>query len=157
MLAACNSSDVPSLPVPDPTPTNTARPLATTIGYHYTGGFAGFRKEMTIAPGGVATLHDKGKIVGELRLPSQRLADLVKQFEDADFYNLKENYEDKDNIISDDTYATLTFTQGARTKSVTVAMAGGSDLAPRRLMDLISELAKLAGEIEKSATPTSQP
>lgn len=154
MLNACSSSDVPSQPVPDPTPTNTATPLASTIGYHYTGGIAGLRKEMTIAPGGITTLYDRGKIAGTLKLSPERMANLVRLFEEADFYNLKENYEDKDYIIADDTYSTLTLTQGDRTKSVTVAMARGSDLAPMELMEIVSELSKMAWEIEKSATPS---
>ncbi len=117
------------------------------------GGIAAFRKEMAIAPGGFATLSDRGKAVGTLRLSPDRIADLLKRFEEVDFYNLKESYEDKAHIIADDTYSTITLTQGERTKSVTVAMARSSELAPQRLMEIISELASIAGEIEKNAAP----
>lgn len=154
LLAACNSSDMPTLPVPDPTPTNTASPLASTIGYQYAGGIAGFQKEMTIAPGGFTTLLDRGKAVGTLRLPPDRTANLLRLFEEADFYNLEEHYENKDRIVADDTYTTLSLTQGDRAKEVTVAMVGGAEMAPRPLLDLISEVAKVRYEIEQSVTPT---
>ena len=148
LLAACGA------PVPPaPTPTSTPPLINVTIEYLY-GGSWGFWREMTITSNGAASLNDGVKAVGTLKLPPDRITDLLRLFEEADFYNLKENYEDKDHIISDDNYSTLTLTQGDRTKSVTVAMARGSDLAPKALMDLIVELQKTAEEIEKSATPS---
>ena len=154
MFSACNSPGLPSAPVPSQPTMTPAAPLSATIVYEYSGGIAGFRKQLTIAAGGGVTLQDRGRVVGTMQLPKERLSSLVKQFEAVDFYNLKEKYEDEAHMVADDTYSTLTFTQGGRTKTVTVAMVGGSDLAPRGLMEVISELAQIVSEIEKSATPS---
>lgn len=153
LLGACGS-----LPAPSPTPTNTALPLTSTIHYRYSGGIAGFSKEMTITPDGIATLTDRGKLVGTLRLTSARMTELITHFADADFYNLENRYEDKDHPVADDIYVTLGIQQGSRGKEVTFSTARGQDLAPKALLDLASEVTGIASEIEGSAaTPTSSP
>jgi hypothetical protein len=156
-LVACDAGAPVLQPSATPTQAESTPPPSTDtrIFYQYTGGIAGFRKELVIGPNGKARLADKDVQVGRIELGKERYAQLIKQFEDARFFNLLDRYEKSDMVVDDDIYLTISFSQGDRTKSVTVAQLSGQEITPQPLKDLIAELDKIVSEVEASApTPT---
>ncbi len=153
LLAACDAGAPAVQPTATSTQTEASPPPATNtmISYQYTGGIAGFRKELVIGPNGKARLNDRGVEVGRIELGKDRHAQLIKRFEDIRFFDLQERFEKSDVVVSDDIYVTISLTQGERTKSVTVAQIAGQEVTPQPLKDLIAELDKIVSEVEASA------
>lgn len=71
----------------------------------------------------------------------------MQQVTTADFFNLKDSY-DKGGV-TDDVIYNITLQQGTRTTTVKVAQAGGKDIAPKPLLDLITQLNTIQGTLEK--------
>jgi len=155
LLAACDATAPAVQPTAIPTQTPNPPPPAsdTRIFYQYTGGIAGFNKELVIGPNGNARLSNKDGHVGRLNLGRARHAQLIKLFDDARFFDLQERYEKNDRIVSDDIYLTIIFSQDNRNKTVTIAQIGGQEVTPQPLKDLIAELDKIVSEVEVTATP----
>ena len=155
-LAACDATAPAVQPTAIPTQTQPppSPPTDTRIFYQYTGGIAGFNKELVIGPNGNARLSNKDGHAGRLNLGRARHAQLIKRFDDAHFFDLDERYEKNDRIVPDDIYLTIIFSQGERTKTVTVAQIGGQEVTPQPLKELIAELDKIVSETEATTTPT---
>lgn len=153
LLAACDAGAPAVQPTATSTQTEASPPPATDtmIFYQYTGGIAGFRKEMVIGPNGKARLNDGGVEVGRIELGKDRHAQLIKRFEDTRFFDLQDRYEKSDVVVADDIYVTVSLSQGERTKSVMVAQVSGQEITPQPLKELIAELGKIVSEIEASA------
>lgn len=125
------------------------------IGYEYTGGEAGYRKEMFIGPTGIVALDNRGRAVGIIQLDKEHMAQLLKKFEDTRFFDLQDKYEQIGAAVADEIYYKISFTQNGRTKTVSVAQSDMDKLAPQSLRDLISDLDSIAAEIERVApSPT---
>ncbi len=108
-----------------------------SIGYEYTGGVAGYRKEMFIGPTGIVALDNRGRAVGTIQLDKEPMAHLLKKFEDARFFDLQDRYERTGVTVADEIYYKISFTQNGRTKTVSVAAVRTRDkLAPQSLLDL---------------------
>ena len=158
LLAACDAGVPAVQPTATSTHTEASPPPATDtmIFYQYTGGIAGFRKEMVIGPNGKARLTDRNVEVGRIELGKNRHAQLIKRFEAVRFFDLQDRYEKSDMVVADDIYLTISLTQGERTKSVTIAQVSGQEITPQPLKDLIAELDKIVSEVEAS-TPKLTP
>lgn len=125
------------------------------IGYEYTGGVAGYRKEMFIGPTGIVALDNRGRAVGTIQLDKEHMAQLLKRFEDTRFFDLQDKYEQIGGVVADEIYYKISFTQNGRTKTVSVAQSDMDKLAPQSLRDLISDLDSIGAEIEHVApSPT---
>jgi hypothetical protein len=159
LLAACgpgpNGTNQATIPVPTTPPIPLTPAPDTRIVYTYTGGIAGFRKELSIRPQGSATLVDRGKQVGIMQIGQDRLADLVNRLEAAKFFELQDNYEKDDTVVSDDIYVAIMYTQQGRTKTVSAALAGGEGITPQAYLDVVKELNAIMAEIERQ--PTQSP
>src|SRR5215210_1314954 len=122
LTLACDAGAPAVQPTAIPTQAEVSPPPSTDtrIFYQYTGGIAGFRKELVIGPNGKARLTDRDVQVGRIELSKERHAQLIKQFEGAHFFDLQDKYEKSDMVVADDIYVTISLTQGERTKSVIV-------------------------------------
>jgi hypothetical protein len=152
-LAACDTSTNPTA-APNNSPggstspvtqASTPAPQSTVITFETTGGVAGVHKLLEVGQG-------KAKYKSGATSKGQDVAQgtyngLIQQIKTADFFNLKDSY-DKGNV-SDDTYYNITVKEPTRSKTVKVAQAGGKDITPKPLQDLITQLTNIQSGFEK--------
>ncbi|HEX9991143.1 MAG TPA: hypothetical protein VGE45_21995 [Chloroflexia bacterium] len=146
MLAACDSGLQPT-PIPTPTLAIQVTPSPDMkIVYQSSGGVAGSQTELVIGPTGETTLTERGTVVGTFDIGRDPVTELVKKFEAAKFFDLQDKYE-KGDVVADDIYTTITYTQAGRTKTVTAAQVGGEGITPQSFLDLATQLNELASSL----------
>ncbi|MEO8287626.1 MAG: protealysin inhibitor emfourin [Chloroflexota bacterium] len=129
LMAACDSG-VQNTPTSPP-------PAAATITLETSGGIAGIHKVLTIDPTGAAT-YSAGSTSKTGQIPPADHNQMLQQLTKADFFNLKDTYDNGN--VADDFYYKITVKQTDKAKTVTVAEVGGKDLTPQALQDLITQL-----------------
>ena len=165
ILAACDGAAQPTATpvVIAATPTVISTPPRPTapagwdarITYEVTGGIEGVKRTLMVGPAGQARLVEGSKNSGPVRLTAERLVQLKSKLDAARFFDLKEQYGT--GTVSDDFILTLSLTQDGQTKTVVVEEIGGQGATPQALLDLISNLEALRGEIEAGSMPTATP
>ena len=132
----------------------TAEPTAlpdsnTVFTFLVSGGIAGMRIQLDIAPGGEATVSIPGSERPTItqKLPPDVYGALLDALRESNFFDLEEKYDNGN--VADDIYYTITVRQGDRTKTVTVAQVGGKDLTPASLQTLIDRLTNIEQSINK--------
>jgi hypothetical protein len=160
-LAACGTTPstpdiaptfAPATPQIAPTATTAptpAPPADTAITFEKTGGIAGIHDKLEINTQAQAT-YTSGSISRKQTLPITTYGALLQQIETADFFNLKDNYDNGN--VADDFYYTITVTQGDRAKTVKVAAAGGEGLITPALQDLIAQLTSIQNTLSSTGT-----
>lgn len=151
-LPTATSTTVPTtMPAKTPTMTPTTMPTTTTppdapaISLETTGTIAGISELLTIDPNGKTDFSTRQTSVTHNTITPQQYADLDAQIRKADFFNLKDNYDSGN--VSDDRYYKITVQEGGKTKTVTVAEAGGEGLTPQPLLDLITMLVNIQKDV----------
>ena len=153
LLAACDSSTPPTPIGPTPTlPIQVTPSPDMKIVYQSSGGVAGGQTELVIGPTGEATLTERGTLVGTFHMGLDTVTELVRKFEAAKFFDLQDKYE-KGNVVADDIYTTITYTQAGRTKTVTAAQVGGEGITPPAFLDLAKEINELATAFKGKGAP----
>lgn len=159
LLAACDSgpTPAPTQPTPQsvttfPIPPTPKPQIATTITFDTTGGIAGVHKTLTISPQGEATYTTTSTITTltatkKTSLPITQYGTLLNQLDKADFFNLKDAYDNSN--VADDFHYTITIKQGDRAKTIKAAQQGGKDLMPQPLKDFIAQLEAVQSQLEK--------
>jgi hypothetical protein len=151
-LSAC---DVPMLPISSPivvTPQyGPITPAPNSIVYGVSGGIAGFRRVLTISEEGDARLTDKGVDLAVRELDSATIGKLRDHFKAAGFFDLKDQYDQGN--VADDIFKTITYTEGERSKTVTVASEGGKGITPPGLQKLVAAL----DEVERAVREGTEP
>jgi hypothetical protein len=140
-----------STPVATPGAGGTFTPRVPLITYGVSGGIAGFRRVLTISPTGEVRLTDKGEELGTLQLDAADLGRLRELVRAADFYNLKDSYNQGN--VADDIFKTITYSEGEQAKTVSVATVGGQGLTPPALLALIAALDEIEHKVQ---SPTSR-
>jgi hypothetical protein len=126
----------------------TAEPTAfpdsnTVFTFLVTGGIAGMRNQLDVAPGGEATVSipNSERPSVTVQLPPDVYGALLDRFRESNFFDLEEKYDNGN--VADDIYYTITVRQGDRAKTVTVAQVGGQSLTPAPLQALIDQLTNI--------------
>jgi hypothetical protein len=110
---------------------------------------------LTIGADGAAQFTRRGQVEGALTLTPDQLAQLVAQFDAANFAQLQERYDNGN--VADDIYQAITFSRDGQTRTVTVAQAGGAGITPQPLLDLIGALNEISDTVRAggSASPAA--
>jgi len=143
-LAACDSSATP-------TPATPPFMQASSVTMETTGGVAGVHKILEVTNG--KAKYTSGTTSKEQVVDTATYNTLVQEVSNADFYNLKDSYDNGG--VADDIYYTVTLkdtysvNEGPRFKTVKVAQAGGKDVTPKALGDLITQLNNIQAGLEK--------
>jgi len=164
LLVACggNTDVAPTATAPPSTPfvaltptSNVPNSTAPLVTYQVTGGIAGVDEKMVIAQNGDITVTERGATIGSGHLTANQIQALQQQFDNANFFSLKDEYNQ--GAVADDRFMTVTYTQGERTKSVKVAEVGGQRITPAELSNLLAVLRQMELQAQgtaAAATPT---
>jgi hypothetical protein len=164
LLAACgtNTNVEPTATVPPYTPivaaTSTPAVPASTaplITFEMMGGIAGMQEKMVIRQNGDVVVSQRGAQTGTGHLDATRLTALQTGLDAIHFFDLKDKYDEGG--VADDRYMTLTYSDGTRIKSVTVAEVGGQKTAPPELKNFLAQLQQIATEAEAAAAGSATP
>ena len=117
-----------------------------------TGSMAGIDTELRISGSGFATFYDRGEQKATRQMTPTSFAQIKEFLEEADFFNLEEQY-DKGTPVSDDKYYALTYTQGGRSKTVVAAEVGGQGLTPKRVLDVLAKLTQFEWQMSYKRQP----
>jgi hypothetical protein len=117
------------------------------IAMETTGGVAGQDTHLGIGKGTIKYNDGKNAANKNQPLSSDTYNAVVQQINAADFFNLKDAYDNGG--VVDDVYYIITVQDDTRSKSVKVAQQGGKDITPKPLQDLITQLNNLQSTLAK--------
>jgi len=144
-------------PAAAPTPTSESRDLGGPIlVYDKSGGIAGIHEVLEIFSDDTARYTPSRAPVVMVQLPLDTVEHLRTLVNEAHFQDLAPEYDNHN--VADDFYYTITYSANGQTKQVKVAEVGGKGLTPQPLLDLITELQRLAAEAAQmtpAPTPTA--
>lgn len=144
----------PKKKVEPPQPTEVVASPDALIVYEFANvGISGGLKVTTSGQALVAGYQDS---YSTYTLSKAEFDHLKQQIAATDFFNLQDRYwqEDPPGVIAEVTIVTITYKDGARTKSVKIR---GSENTPKAIADLEKTLHDLDVRVRKEGTPSARP